>query len=82
MNYRAGLLYGKLAAATWSEYRLGETLGYLIEAKQRIGKATVLPQGVTETQRTEYLTYLDQSISTLKAAKVEPIVADIKSLDR
>ena len=82
VNYRAGLLYGKLAAATWSEYRLGETLGYLIEAKQRIGKATVLPQGVTETQRTEYLTYLDQSISTLKAAKVEPIVADIKSLDR
>jgi tetratricopeptide (TPR) repeat protein/O-antigen ligase len=72
-HYRAGVLNGKMAALAWSDRRPGDALGYFMEAKNRINLAKELPQGVTPSQRVEYLAYLDQTIAFLKGAKVEPI---------
>ena len=72
-HYRAGVLNGKLAASAWASRRSGEALWYFIEAKKRIELAKKLPQGVTPSQRLEYLDYLDKSISYLKGAKIEPV---------
>ena len=72
-HYRAGGLSGKMAALTWSDRRPGEALGYFMEAKTRIAQTSELPQGVTPSQKIEYLAYLDQTISFLKGAKIDPI---------
>ena len=72
-HYRAGILYGKLAANAWSGRRPAEALGYFIEAKRRIGMASELPTGVTMEQRLEYVTYLDRTIEYLRGAKIEPL---------
>lgn len=72
-HYRAGVLNGKMAALAWSKRRSSEALGHFIEAKSRINQATELPQGVTPSQRVEYLAYLDRTIAFLKGAKVEPV---------
>ncbi|MEO5917156.1 MAG: O-antigen ligase family protein [Luteolibacter sp.] len=72
-HYRAGILNGKIAASAWAERRSAEAMGYFIEARRRIGLAKELPQGVTPSQQIEYLAYLDQAITYLKGAKIEPI---------
>ena len=72
-HYRAGVLNGKLASIAWSNRLPAEAMGYFIEAKRRINLARDLPQGITPSQRIEYLAYLDQAISYLKGAKIEPI---------
>ena len=72
-HYRAGALNGKLAVKAWSERRSSDALGYFIEAKNRIHQARELPQGVTASQRVEYLAYLDRTIAFLKGAKIEPV---------
>jgi len=71
--YRAGILFGKMAASAWAARRPSEALGYFIEAKKRIGQAKELPQNVTPSERVEYLAYLDQTITFLKGAKIEPL---------
>ena len=71
-NYRVGSLYGKLASQAWTARRPSEALGYFNLARQRIASTQNLPQGVTPSQRVEYLAYLDQTIAFLKAAKVTP----------
>lgn len=73
-HYRAGVLNGKLAAMAWTGRRPSEALGHFIEAKSRIGQAKELPQGVTPSQRIEYLAYLDKTIAFLKGAKIEPVL--------
>jgi tetratricopeptide (TPR) repeat protein len=72
-NYRAGLLNGKLAALAWSDRRPGDALGYFVEAKNRIARASELPQGVTPSQKIEYLADLDAKIAFLNGAKIEAI---------
>ncbi|MES2659840.1 MAG: O-antigen ligase family protein [Verrucomicrobiota bacterium] len=72
-HYRAGLLNGKMAASAWSARHPAEAMGYFIEAKRRIEQATQLPQGITPSQRIEYLSYLDEAIGYLKGAKIEPV---------
>jgi tetratricopeptide (TPR) repeat protein len=72
-HYRAGVLNGKLAALAWRERRSGEALGYFMEAKTRIAQTSEFPQGVTPSQKIEYLAYLDQTIAFLKGAKIEAI---------
>lgn len=72
-HYRAGILFGKMAASAWSARRPAEALGYFIEAEKRIGPPRDLPQGVTPGQRAEYLAYLDRTIKFLIGAKIEPL---------
>ena len=73
-HYRAGVLIGKMAVEAWSKRRPAEALTRFIEARRRIGQAgNLLPEGVTPSQRVEYLAYLDRTIAFLKGAKVEPV---------
>lgn len=72
-HYRAGILNGKMAAKAWADRRPAEAMGYFIEARRRIDLAKQLPQGITPSQKIEYLAYLDQAISYLKGAKIEPV---------
>lgn len=72
-HYQAGLLLGKMAVDAWAKRQPAEALAYFIDARNRTGRAgNVLPQGVTLTQRAEYLAYLDRTIAFLKGAKIEP----------
>ena len=71
-HYRAGVLYGKLAAEAWATRKPSEALGYFIKARERIAAAKELPQGVAPSQRVEYIAYLDQTIAFLKGAKIVP----------
>ncbi|MES2438923.1 MAG: O-antigen ligase family protein [Verrucomicrobiota bacterium] len=73
VHYRAGILFGKMAAASWAARRPAEALAYFIEAKKRIEMTGELPTDITPSQRVEYLTYLDQTITFLKGAKIEPL---------
>lgn len=71
-HYRAGVLNGKMAAKAWSGRRSSEAMWYFTEAKRRIQLATEMPEGVAESKKIEYLTYLDGAITYLKGAKIEP----------
>jgi tetratricopeptide (TPR) repeat protein len=72
-HYRAAVLNGKIAIVAWSKRKPGEALGYFIEAKNRLNRTPDLPQGVTLSQRADYLAYLDQTIGFLKGAKIDPV---------
>lgn len=73
VNYRAGVLIGKMAVEDWSKRRAGEALYKFIEARRRVGLAgKELPVGVTPSQSVEYIDYLDRTIAFLKGAKVTP----------
>ncbi len=72
-HYRAGVLHGKMATTAWNARRPAEALAHFIEAKSRIGRTAELPQGVTPSQRVDYLAYLDRTIAFLKGAKIEPM---------
>jgi tetratricopeptide (TPR) repeat protein len=73
-HYLAGVLIGKQAVEAWSKRRPSEALTLFMQAKQRLQKAgNALPEGVTLSQRAEYLAYLDETIAFLKGAKVEPL---------
>lgn len=72
-HYRAAVLIGKMAVAEWSKRRPSEALKLFMDARKRIGQAgNALPQGVTLSQRVEYLAYLDRTIAFLTGAKIEP----------
>jgi uncharacterized membrane protein YuzA (DUF378 family) len=72
-HYRAGVLIGKMAVEAWSNRRPAEAMKYFMDARKRVGLAGGnLPQGVTPSQRAEYLAYLDYQIAFLKGARVEP----------
>jgi tetratricopeptide (TPR) repeat protein len=71
-HYRAGILYGKMAASAWSARRPAEALANFIKAKKRIGMTNELPQNVSQSQRNEYLAYLERTINFLKGAKISP----------
>lgn len=71
-HYRAGILFGKIAAAAWSDRRPAEALANFLEAKKRIGLAQELPQDITPSQRAEYLAYLERTITFLEGAKIAP----------
>ena len=72
-HYRAGVLVGKLAVEAWAQRKPSEALKLFIEARKRVGQAgNNLPEGVTPSQRIEYIDYLDRTIAFLKGAKVEP----------
>lgn len=72
-HYRAGILYGKMAASAWTARRPAEALANFIEAKKRIGMTNELPQDVSPSQRAEYLAYLDRTINFLQGAKISPV---------
>lgn len=73
VHYQAAVLIGKTAVDEWSKRRPSEALGHFMEARKRLGQAgSALPQGVTASQRAEYLVYLDRMIAFLKGAKIEP----------
>lgn len=71
-HYRAGVLYGKMAAASWNNRRPAEALAYFLEAKNRIAPVRPLPQDVSPSQRIEYLSYLEETIKFLQGAKITP----------
>jgi len=72
-HYRAGVLIGKSAVAAWFKRLPGEALRDFTEARRRVGLAgDDLPEGVTPSQRIEYIDYLDRNIAFLRGAKVEP----------
>jgi tetratricopeptide (TPR) repeat protein len=72
-HYRAGVLLGKTGVDLWSKRRPSEALSRFMEARKRVGQAgNQLPQGVSLSDRVEYLDYLDRTIAFLKGAKVEP----------
>ena len=72
-HYRAGILYGKMAAAAWMKRRSAEAMGLFIEARRRILQAAELPVDVTPSQRDEYVAYLDRTIEYFRGAKFEPL---------
>lgn len=72
-HYRAGVLFGKMAAASWNNRRPAEALAYFNQAKAHIGPTWPLPEGVTPSQRLEYLAYLDNTITFLQGAKITPL---------
>ncbi|MBC8128105.1 MAG: O-antigen ligase family protein [Gloeobacteraceae cyanobacterium ES-bin-144] len=72
-HYRAGVLIGKMAVEAWSKRQPAQAMYYFIEARKRITQAGgALPEGVSGSQRVEYIDYLDRMIAFLKGAKVEP----------
>jgi tetratricopeptide (TPR) repeat protein len=72
-HYRAGVLIGKMAVEAWTNRRPAEAMKYFMEARKRLNQAGGnLPQGVTPSQRAEYIAYLDYQIAFLKGAKIEP----------
>ncbi len=71
-RYRAGVLFGKMAAEAWAARRPSEALGFFIKARDEIGGTHELPQGVAPSQRMEYFAYLEQTIAFLKGAKIVP----------
>jgi hypothetical protein len=71
-HYRAGALLGKMAVQAWTERRPSDALALFIEAKNRATAHGDLPTGVTNAQRTEYLTYLDKTIKFLEGARIVP----------
>lgn len=74
VHYRAGLLNGKMADSAWSARNPGVALSYFMESKRRILLAQqFLPTNVTPSQRAEYLSYLDKSITYLQGARVIPL---------
>ncbi len=75
-RYRAGILYGKMAAEAWSARRPSEALGFFIKARMEIFNTYDLPKGVSPSERLEYLAYLDQTIAFLKGAKIVPFLSD------
>ena len=72
VEYRIGLLHGKLASQKWAERKPSEALGSFLKARQHIAAASDLPEGIPPARRVEYLAYLDRTIAFLKAAKVVP----------
>ncbi len=81
VHYRTGVLIGKMAVESWSKRRPAEALYHFLEARKQIDLAKELPQGVTPSQRVEYIDYLDRTIAFLKGARVEPMAAP-ETLDR
>ncbi len=72
-HYLAGLMLGRQAANAWTVRGSEEdALRLFLEAKQRIIKATLLPTGVTQENRNEYIEYLDDSINYLEKTNVIP----------
>jgi len=72
IHYRIGQLHGKVASQKWVEGKASEALASFIKARQHLAAASELPRGISQTQRTESLAYVDQTIAFLKAAKVVP----------
>ena len=74
VHYTAGVLIGKTAVEAWLRRKPAEAMFYFIAARNRVATAgDELPQGVTPSQRVEYLAYLDRTIAFLKGAKIEPV---------
>ena len=73
VHYRAALLIGRMANADWSERRPSKALSGFIEARRRAGMSgQELPDGVSASDKTEFIAYLDQTIAFLKGARIEP----------
>lgn len=71
-HYRAGALFGKMAASSWAKRKPSEAMASFMEANRRIKLATEIPPGVTGEQRNEYLAYLERTIAYFKGARIEP----------
>ena len=71
-NYRAGLLYGKLAVESWTERKGSEALKLFQVAKQKIAIANELPADVSPENKSEWVAYIDQSIGYLEVAEFKP----------
>ncbi len=71
-HYLAAALYGKLAVQAWSERRSSDAMRLFMNARHRIGFATILPDGITPEKRDELRAYLEKTIQYLEGAKVTP----------
>lgn len=71
-HYRAAALYGKLAVQAWSERRSSDALRLFMNARHRIGFATILPDGITTEKRDEFKNYIEKNIQYLKGAQITP----------
>ncbi len=72
-HYRSAVLIGKIAVDAWYQRKPSEALKLFIDARLRIDLAVgLMPNGVTPSQRVEYISYLDKTIAFLKGAKVLP----------
>jgi O-antigen ligase/tetratricopeptide (TPR) repeat protein len=72
VNYRIGLLYGKMGKEQWKSRHAPEAMRDFMMAKAITAATTTLPTGVTPLQRADYLNYLEKAIAFLKGAKVQP----------
>ncbi len=73
VHYREGVLLSKTANALSENRHSGEALGYLIEARRRISMAPGVPERVTPLAKSQFTTQLDQTINSMKEAKIEAI---------
>lgn len=78
VHYRLGLLIGNMASDTWAARKPSEAMRDFIQARAHIAATNTLPQGVSASQRTAYLAYLDHAIAFLKGAKITPAAEDHK----
>ncbi|MDH4445889.1 MAG: O-antigen ligase family protein [Akkermansiaceae bacterium] len=73
VHYREGVLLSKTAKALLQNRQPGEALGYFIEARRRISMAPGLPERVTPLEKSEFTKQLDQTINSMKEAKIEAV---------
>jgi tetratricopeptide (TPR) repeat protein len=73
VHYREGVLLSKTAKALLQNRRSGEALGYFIEARRRINMAPGVPERVTPLEKSEFTAQLDQTINSMKEAKIVPV---------
>jgi O-antigen ligase/tetratricopeptide (TPR) repeat protein len=71
-HYRIGVLIGKSAVIAWNERRSAEALFLFKEALRRSSMTPVVPEGVTNDARKEYLNYLVSTIRYLEGAGIQP----------
>lgn len=72
-NYRAAVLLGRTAVETWKERRPAEALWYFEAAMRRMGDSNgQLPENVTPEDRAKLITYINQTITFLKGAGIQP----------
>jgi len=71
VHYREGVILRKTADALLRDRRPEEALGYLIEARRRVGITSGAPERVTPRELSQFTTELDQSINSMKEAKIQ-----------
>ncbi|RYD83945.1 MAG: tetratricopeptide repeat protein [Verrucomicrobiaceae bacterium] len=72
VHYPWAVLLGNVAKTAWLERRPSEAMEHFQKARDLVLNSKDLPPDVTEEQKVEYLTYLENTIRYLKEAGIKP----------